>query len=142
MGLFSGIGSAKSNGGGVYFLPGIYTLECKACKTGETREGKKPFFVAEFTILESTNPDRPVGSTVSWMVMMDKYLETALGNIKQCAAALFGIPETDVDEAGVEALISAANPAAGIKVKAEATNIKTRAQKDFTKVLFTHIPVS
>jgi hypothetical protein len=47
-----------------------------------------------------------------------------------------------VDEAGVEALISAANPAAGIKVKAEATNIKTRAQKDFTKVLFTHIPVS
>lgn len=136
MGLFSKIGAAKSNSGGIYFLPGTYELECVACKTGETREGNKPFFVAEFTILSSSNPERPVGTSMSFMVMLDKYLETALGNVKGCLAALFNVPEAEVDEAGVEAAIGPANPAKGAKVKATASNIKTRAGKDFTKVNF------
>lgn len=136
MGLFSKITEAKSNSGGVYFVPGTFLLECKAVKTGSTREGNKPFFVAEFVILESSSPERPVGTTMSYMVMMDKYIETALGNIKGCAAALFNIPESDVDEAGIEALIGPSNPGAGMKVQASATNIKTRAGKDFTKVNF------
>jgi hypothetical protein len=135
MGLFSKIKDAKSNGGGIYFLPGVYKLECRANKTSKTRDGR-PFFVAEFTILESTNPERPVGTSVSWMVMMDKNLETALGNIKQYVSALFDIEEGEVDEGGVEHLISAENPGAGIKVHAEATNIKTREKKDFTKVQY------
>lgn len=117
-------------------MPGKYALECRVNKTGKTREGDKPFFVAEFTILESTNPDRPVGTSVSFMVMMDKYLETALGNIKGYVAALFDIPEDTVDEAGVEALISADNPGAGLKVRAIASMTKTKAQKDFTKVIW------
>lgn len=139
MGLFSGIKNAKSNGGGVYFLPGTYVLECVAVKTGQTREGNKPFFVAEFTILESSNPERPVGTSVSYMVMLDKYIETALGNVKQCVAALFGVAEADVDEAGVEEAVGPSNPAKGARVKATASNIKTRAQKDFTKVVFTSV---
>lgn len=139
MGLFTGIKNAKSSGGGIYFMPGTYLLECNACKTGETREGKKAFFVAEFTILESSNPERPVGTSVSFMVMMDKYLDTALGNIKQCVAALFGVAEEAVDEAGVDAIVGADNPAKGARVKATASNIKTRAGKDFTKVMFSHV---
>jgi hypothetical protein len=139
MGLFSKIGSAKSNSGGIYFLPGTYELECVACKTGKTREGDKPFFVAEFTILSSSNPERPAGTSVSYMVMLDKYLETALGNVKQCLAALFAIPEEEVDEAGVEAAVGPENPAKGSKVKATASNIKTRAGKDFTKVNFSSL---
>lgn len=135
MGLFSKIKDAKSNGGGIYFLPGTYALECRANKTGVTREGRA-FFVAEFTILESTNPDRPVGTSVSWMVMLDKNIETALGNLKGYVSALFGIPEEEVDEAGVEALVSAENPGCGMKIRATASNIKTRAGKDFTKVLY------
>jgi hypothetical protein len=73
------------------------------------------------------------------MVMMDNYIETALGNIKQCVAALFGVDEAQVDEAGVEAIVSAENPSKGARVKATASNIKTRAQKDFTKVIFTAV---
>jgi hypothetical protein len=133
MGRFGNIGSAKSSQGGVYLLPGKYALECKANKTGITRD-KREFFVAEFTILESSNPDRPVGTSVSFMVMLDKNIETALGNIKGYVAGLFDIPEQEVDEAGVETLVTAANPGAGMKVRCEAANIKTRANKDFTKV--------
>lgn len=136
MGLFSKIKEAKSNGGGIYFLPGTYELECAAVKTGKTREGDKPFFVAEFVILASSNPERPVGTSVSYMVMLDKYMETALGNVKQCISALFNVPESDVDEAGVDEAVGPSNPAKGAKVKATASNIKTRAGKDFTKVLF------
>ncbi len=135
MGLFGKIKEAKSSGGGIFFLPGKYALECRANKTGNTREGR-PFFVAEFTILESTNPERPVGTSVSLMVMLDKYIETALGNVKGYVAALFDIPEAEVDEAGVESLVSAENPGAGMKVRAVASNTKTKAQKDFTKVEF------
>ena len=137
MGLFSKIGEAKSNSGGIYFLPGKYELEVRANKTGKTREGRA-FFVAEFTIISSTNPERPAGTSVSQMVMLDKNLETALGNIKGYLAALYGIPEADVDEAGVEALVAADNPGAGLKIKAVASNIKTRAGKDFTKVSYDH----
>lgn len=135
MGKFSNIGSAKSNGGGIYFEPGKYELECRANKTGKTREGRE-FIVFEFTIISSTNPNRPAGTSVSQMIMLDKYLETALGNIKGYVAALFNMPEQDVDEAGVEALVAADNPGAGIKVKAIASNTKTKAGKDFTKVQY------
>jgi hypothetical protein len=135
MGLFGKIKDAKSNGGGIYFLPGTYALECRVCKTGKTREDR-PFFVAEFTILESTNSERPVGTSVALMVMLDKYMETALGNIKGFVAALFDCPEEEVDEAGVEKLISAENPGAGVKVRATASNTKTKKGSDFTKVQF------
>lgn len=137
MGLFGRINEKgiKSNGGGVFFEPGTYALECRANKCGKTREGR-PFFVAEFTILESTNKDRPVGTGVSWMVMMDKNLETALGNIKGYVAALFDMPEDEVDEAGVEALIAADNPGAGMKLRAVVSTVKTRANTPFTKPVF------
>jgi len=133
MGRFSKIKDVKSQGGGIYFLPGKYAVECRANKTGETREGR-PFFVAEFTILESSNPERPVGTSVSFMVMLDKYIETALGNIKGYVAALFDIPEAEVDEAGVEQLVAAENPGAGLKVRAVASNTKTKKGDPFTKV--------
>jgi hypothetical protein len=129
------MGAAKSSQGGVYLLPGKYALECRANKSSKTRDGRE-FFVAEFSILESSNAERPVGTAVSFMVMLDKNLETALGNIKGYVAGLFGIPEAEVDEAGVEQLITAENPGQGMKVRAIATNIKTRAGKDFTKVIW------
>ena len=135
MGLFGKITEAKSNQGGVYFEPGLYVVECKAVKTGQTRDNR-PFFVAEFVIKESTNPLRVVGSSVSWMVMMNANIETALGNIKGFAAAIFDIPEHTVDEAGVEAMIAADNPCNGMLVRAEAVMIKTKKGEDFTKLMW------
>jgi hypothetical protein len=135
MGLFGKIKDAKSTGGGIYFEPGTYALECRKNAVITTREGR-PAFVAEFTILESTNDKRPVGTSVSYMVMLDKYQETALGNVKQYVAALFDLPEEGVDEAGVEALIAGSNPGSGVKVRATASLTKTKKGADFTKVQF------
>lgn len=137
MGLFGRIGEKgiKSNGGGVFFEPGKYALEVRAHKTGKTREGRS-YFVCEFTILESSNPERPSGTGVSWMVMMDKNLETALGNIKGYVAALMDMSEEDVDEPGIEALISAANPGAGLKVRAVVSTVKKKNGDPFTKPVF------
>lgn len=136
MGLFANIKNVKVTAGGVYFEPGSYKVRVNKVSQGKTREGR-PFFVAEFTILESNNTARPVGSSVSWMVMLDKNVDTGLANIKMFASALFGISPDDVDEAGIEALVSAENPAQGKEVMAAAAMIKTKAQKDFTRVLFT-----
>lgn len=135
MGLFSKIDKASSSKGGVYLFPGVYALECKANKVSQTRDGRA-FFVAEFTILESSNPERQVGTSCSFMVMLDKNLETGLGNIKGYISGLYDIPEAEVDEAGVELLVSAENPGQGCKVRCECTNIKTKAGKDFTKHMF------
>ncbi len=136
MGLFGGIKEAKFNSGGVYFEPGSYRVKVAKISSGNTREGSRPFFVAEFTILESSNPKRPAGTSVSWMVMLDKFKETALGNIKGFVSALYGIAQDDVDEAGVEALISAENPGQGKEVLAVASMTKTKKGDDFTKVVF------
>lgn len=138
MGLFGKIKEAKSSSGGIYFVPGSFDLECRANKSSITRDGRA-FFVAEFTILSSTSPDRPVGTVMSWMVMLDKNLETGLGNIKQYVSSLYGLAEHEVDEAGVEALVAADNPGAGIKIRASATNITTRKGTPFTKVIFSHL---
>lgn len=139
MGLFSGIGSdkIKSQQGGVWFEPGLYLVKCSAVKMGVKREGNRPFFVAEFTIVESSNPKHIVGSTVSWMVMMDAYIETALGNIKGFAAGIWNVDEKTVDEAAVEAMVSKANPCNGLMVRAEATVIKTKKNDGFTKLKWT-----
>lgn len=128
MGRFSGIESASSSEGGVYLLPGAYRLKVDAIKTGTSRK-KRDFFVAEFSILESNNPERPAGTKASWMVMLD--LDTALGNIKDFLETLSG---GDVDEEGVELAVSAANPFAGLEIKASAANVKTKKGTDFTKV--------
>lgn len=131
MGLFKGIESAKTSKGGVYPLPGVYTLEITSAKTGVSR-AKRHFFVAEFRVLASTNADRPEGSEMSWMVMLDH--DSALGNIKAFLSAATGSAEDEIDEAGVEAVVSAANPLKGCKVRASAVNVKTRAGGDFTKM--------
>lgn len=138
MGLFSKIGSVSSNGGGVYFHTGfVGVVECREVKMIKARTGKD-MFVSEFTVLESNMLDKhAIGSRVSYLVTLDPaYLETALGNVKGLAAALFGIAEANVDEAGVEAMIAADNPCQGRQVRAIASNIKTKKGSDFTKVVF------
>lgn len=134
MSVFAGIGKVKPSEGGVYVIPGVYACEIQALKSGKARDGV-PFFVAELLITESDNPQRPVGSMMSWMVKLSPaYLDTALGNIKGFLATLADLPSSDIDEAGVEAAVSAANPFADHKIRLSATEVKTKAGKPFTKV--------
>ncbi len=133
MGLFGGIGEAKYSEGGVYLKPGVYRLQVIACKYLKTRTGKDAF-VVECKILESTEPSLLPGGICSWMVTLDK--EPALGNIKQFLQSILACDEGQIDETVVEAAIGPTNPLANRIVRASAVNIKTKANRDFTKVKF------
>lgn len=133
MSIFGGIKDAKASGASAYLVPGVFLFEVLALKTGKARDGRN-FFVAEFKTLESSAPERPVGSVQSWMVMLDaRYMETALGNIKTFISVLTETPVHEVDEAGVEMAVSADNPCAGSRIRCSAVDIKTKGGKDFTK---------
>jgi hypothetical protein len=127
--MFSGIEKALVSEGGVYILPGNYTLRILRCKAGTTRKGVG-FFVAEFETLASDNPERKQGCQQSWFVGLDK--DAAMGNIKGFIATVEGVDPAEVDEDAVELIVSERNPLMGREVKCSANNIKTRAGGDFT----------
>jgi hypothetical protein len=128
---YGGISEAKFSEGGTYVLPGVYRFKVLACKHIKMRTGKEAF-VVELEVMESTNPERMPGSTCSWMVTLDK--EPALGNVKQFITTACACKDDQVNEAAVLLIVSEQNPLKGTVLRAAATNIKTKAGRDFTKV--------
>lgn len=139
MGIFDKIKEASMMEGGAYVLPGIYRVQIDVCKQKETRK-KIGMVAVEMRVLESSNPDRPPGSAMSWVVTADK--DAFLSNIKQFLSAV-GIPingvvhrltPEDVDPAGAEMVFSAGNPLKGHFARIYAYNVLTKAKTDFTRV--------
>lgn len=131
---FAGIGQAEVFETGVYIQPGVYLAEVKKVKQGETRK-KREFFVVEMKVLETSDiKAHPVGSDMTWMVMMDQ--DAALGNIKHFLNVAGDIPLEEISEQDALDAVGQENPLQGTKLRIIATNIKTKAQKDFTKVKF------
>jgi len=134
MGIFDGIGNAQYFEGGKYVTPGLYKAEIQKVKQAKTRNGR-PFFVVEMKVLESSNlKEHPIGTDFSWMVMLDQ--DAALGNIKHFISVASDTPINEIQASDAEDAVSEANPLGGIEIRLTAVNIKTRAQKDFTKVRF------
>lgn len=135
MGLFGKIKESKFSEGGVYLTDGVFRLQVEALKVIETR-AKDQAFVAEFKILESSNAARQPNSLCSWMVMLKN--EPAMGNIKQFLASLLGVADDTIDESVAEFAVNQANndKIKGRIVRCSANNIKTKAQRDFTKCKF------
>lgn len=134
MGVFGGIKESKYSEGGVYVLPGVYKVAVTACKHIKTRKGQEAF-VVEMLVQESNNPERMPGSSMSWMVTMDK--EPALGNIKQFLKTILEAEEDQIDESVVlYAVDEKENPLAGKEVRISATNITTKSNRPFTKCKF------
>lgn len=140
MGVFGGIKEAKFSEGGVYVKAGVYKLRITACKQIVTRK-KQDAFVAEFLILESSNPERPVGSSMSWMVIAQPDTPW-LGNIKQFLMTVLDAKEEDIDEAACEFVCSAENPFKDREVRLSATDIKTKKNADFTKCKYLPLSMS
>jgi hypothetical protein len=128
---YGGISEAKYSEGGVYVLPGRYRFKVLGCKHITTRK-KQEAFVVELEVMESTNVERPVGSLCSWMVTLDK--EPALGNIKAFICVAVPCAEEQVNEQAVHLIIGEGQPLKNRIVRAVATNITTKAGRDFTKV--------
>lgn len=135
------VAKAKENEGGVYPEPGVYTIRVEKV-IQRHRRNKTDCFIVECFIVESNNPLRPVGSTMSWIVGFDK--DAAPSNVRQflCAAVRAGggnpdeLSDSDFESLYNEA-ISDAQPLANLNLGMVATTIKTQKEKkDFTKVTF------
>ena len=157
MGRFQGLSGIKTNQGGLYFLDGDYLVELDEVKMIVSRK-KQDTWIVSGKVLESTNPQRAPGCKPSQVIVLkEEILETCMGNIKAFAAAVLGIvdpdayvpdlkpgetPETAKDrfwDETLEALVSEAQPAKGLKIKLNVTTIKTKAGKDFGKHQWTHV---
>lgn len=134
MGVFSGIEQAKTFKKSPYIAPGQYTLSVRSLAVVNSKAGKsRVFFVAEFDVVASTNPEFQPGALVSWLVDMNNG-DTSLSDVKLFASAILDCEEEEVTEAAMDKLTGPEQPATGIRVKANAFNIVTRAGADFTKI--------
>lgn len=138
------IKTARGTRGGVYFKPGNYTAQIVRCKEIETR-GKDVAFIAEFEIVESDNPECPVGYRPSFYVADDpEYPTMALGNIMDflraglaSLATAQGDPidpeDVQVDKEIAESSTGEENLLAGAFVRVYAYNKPTRKGNDYTR---------
>jgi len=137
VGIFSKFQQVKSKREAVYLIPGTYVLECIANKYGTKRAGTE-FFAAEFRVVASTNPERPVGSVVSWFMDLAKYPESALRDIKSYVAALTSTDDdSSIGEAEILALTADNQPAKGLKVRA--TALDPKPGKKFVKIAWSSV---
>lgn len=93
MGRYDGLSGAVASKGGVYMKPGKYRVRLSAVKDIVGQLGV-PWTVVEFSILESNNPEVPVGSDRSWVVDMSPGNVMGLPNIKGFLAAVSGVDGT------------------------------------------------
>lgn len=92
---FANMDRASLNGSGQYFEEGRFLLRLKAAKGNNGYKG--PCFIAEFEVLDSSNPECAVGATRSFVVKL-RDNDYAMGDIKALVFAL--ALDTDPKAAG------------------------------------------
>lgn len=133
MGLFDGIEQTEVVQRSEYLGPGTFKLQIQMVKEGESRRGDH-YFLSEFKILESTNPELPVGSPVTWMTM--KRHHSFLKSVKAFIASAAGCAIDDVTAESCSQAVGAEQPLAGAIVHAQAKDVPTQSGGTFTKVTF------
>lgn len=139
MGLFQGVENAIPSNGGVYITEGIYPdIEVLGHKVIVSRK-KETMFVLEGLVHASSGPKAlQPGTKFAWMLKAnnDAFLGNVRAHAKACAEALYkeAVPLADVDESACELMVSPEQPFKGVRLKAQATNIQTKAMTPFTKV--------
>lgn len=134
MGVFGGIEKTTTYKNAPFLEPGQYELAVKSLAVVTSKKAPiRNFFVAEFDVISSTCDKFGAGDLVSWLVDMS-HGETSLSNVKIFAASVLDCEEGEIDEATMDKLVGPEQPASGVKIKANAFTIKTRAGADFTKV--------
>lgn len=133
-GFFSGVNEADQRADANYLRPGAYTLVLTQVKAIQTRKKRNAFVIEAKVTVASEGAQNKVGDIVSHMVMMDT--DGALSDIKAFASAATGLAFDEVDEAGMEALVSDAQPLRGRSVDAFARNKVTQRGGDFTRITY------
>lgn len=138
-GLFDGMETAVPGIGGVYLSEGLYgDLEILAIKSIENRKKVRGFCV-ELMVHSSTGENALMpGTKCAWMTMADKdsFLGAVRGFLQVAASEMNGskVDLKDIDAEAAELAVSDENPFKGLRIRAQATNVKTKAGGDFTKV--------
>jgi hypothetical protein len=153
-GWYANIGSAKVQKTGQYFKPGQYRVKILAVKE-VTGQLNKNYTVIETRVLESDNPEIPVGSEKSQVIEMGNVM--ALSNIKAFMAAVSGVDATldnvntlveeywhKVNPDGVflsfdkimDEMVIKANALSDVELGLTCTEIKKRDGSPFTKYIW------
>lgn len=148
--IFDGVDSAESTGKIPFITAGLYLLGVKKFGTGVSKNpsslGKK-FVKLVAEVVESNNPAHPVGSTVSQIIMEDAF-GYYKGDIQNLGLAILGETELDMKASAaskakfgenLKKLSSAAQPAVGTLIRAEAFNQTSKKGGVFTKVMYSPV---
>lgn len=139
MGIYDGMGDAKISNKLPSLGEGKYVVQIEKIGHFPTRAGYNAT-CAEFSVLESSNADHPVGVKRSYFQKMN--VDAAMGALKQFACALSGIDPKDTAkvkeqarnlEEFLELAISKENPARGLRVGVNLVKITTKDGKPFGK---------
>lgn len=133
------IGSSTVQESSARLLPGNYLLQVDLFKTTTSKKNGHTYFIAEFDIVESSNPERPVGTHVGWARDLNgNFPEANAGECKSLIAATLNADPKDVDSETSRAAVSPQNPAKGRLVRCEA--FKKDPDKDFVSTRFVGVP--
>jgi hypothetical protein len=141
-----GFNTVDAGGGGIYFKsPGLYLCSIAKVKVDRAQAGF-PYFLVEFECIESSHDDIRPGMRVSWMATLknETFKATFWANVKGAVLAAIqtqrpGTTANDITDAVLAQVCSEAQPLTGIRVRAQASDIRTRTGNPFTKVVFSPV---
>lgn len=135
---------------GIFMCQGVHDLEIS--QVAHTSPGYKgTFFCVRATVIATTAESvHPIGSSVDWLARIGdgpgkQNLDGArLGRsaARGFVATALGVPFNNVDVETLKMVSSDAQPLAKTKMRATCTQIKTKGQADFTKVIWQLLEVS
>lgn len=136
MGIFGnigGVGAARPKG--VFLTDGDYELVVVSCRHVKSKVGSDEFYVVDFDVQKSNNPDIPAGTAATWMSKLNgKYPDMALADIKAFLMAATGAEEEDITEETVEESIEGdGSTLKGSALRIVVTTVKTKKGEDFGK---------
>lgn len=144
MSVAAAAASAEVQNQGSYLTPGDYILQATGHKE-MTNDGKLAF-IAEHDVLWSkpvSNPHSDDASALSVGLSGTEYVDCKIfkggeaWRVKAYLAALTQTPEEEIDQAGIEAVLTTDQPCVGMIVRCKAWTHVTKNKVRITKTKFT-----
>ena len=145
--VWDDFGSVETDDRNPFLGAGRYRLLVEELKTVESSTSDRVFFIAEFTVETSNNEMHPAGSKRTWMatVKSGKKINDGIAkkNVKNFVSALLGEDDSSqIDGSTMQKLCGDEQPAAGLSILAEGTDVGTKSGGEFTRFRFYAVPDS
>lgn len=134
MGWKQQVTEAKAGKTAIFPAPGTYDLEVLAVKEHTKQSTNEELFIVEFKVLASSNPTRPVGSTMDWVLTM-RY-PSSPADAKRFVEVASECKSEEVTDDALSYIVGPDQPLVGVKLKVTFFNKVTKGGKDFTKAKF------